>query len=561
MDDSNDLFEPLQVDIEVPYSARLKQCQRSPNIGLIVGLVAVAAAGLIYWQVSHTSDLKTQLPSNKVVVGSPVANPKERHPALAAPHEQQSLEPVDHESSVSPDAAKAPLVDSEKVAMQEAPEATAIRDFPTTPLIEPDADKTTAPTQNSPETSSKVKEKNPKKANQKTSGPAENEFSAPPFGSTPLAGNDPDPEHLPWAITKLTELVRQVREANLECTTIARDCRPLITEKINLHAEVAKKQLLAAAADIKVNNLDPQLKILSQRVRFSNVGLLLNAQEDELRAQRDAAARTRDTNVAEIDNHRARIGQLQETLNYSSIKFKRRWDELNDCRKQWLEICRPHDKYARADFEGARRVTDEWLRVDSLWMDAYCWSALCAYELGEYLPAKERIEAAEKLRTEVLMQVRPIRLIEAMQGLIAIQQPAQRSKSAAILQRAMTNLDKDDWQTPFVAGRAAVELGRQDAKAKAYFERALKINPECQYAKYWLGLLQTTSTETRVRDLDGGIALLESTWSFSRKQSWRIGVALARAYEAADRGPAASRQWKTTLDLVPVSERSKLNLK
>lgn len=194
-------------------------------------------------------------------------------------------------------------------------------------------------------------------------------------------------------------------------------------------------------------------------------------------------------------------------------------------------------------------------------MDAHCWSALCAYELGEFLPAKERIETAEKLRMEVLRQVRPLPLIEAMQGLIGIQQPSQRSKSSNMVQKAMTHVKDADWQTHFVAGRVAFELGRQDTKAKAYFERALKINPDCQYAKYWLGYLQTTSTETRVRDLDAGIALLESTWSFSAKQSWRIGVALARAYDAAGRELAASRQWKTTLELVPISERSNLKLK
>jgi hypothetical protein len=561
MDDPNFVFQPLEAEVEMPYSARLKQCKRSRNIGPFVGVIAVCVAGLIYWQVSNSSDSKTKLPANRGVAESPVAIPKEGHAALAVRHQAQPLEPVDHESSLSPDAATAPLVDSDKLEMQEAPEATAGQDSSAAPLTDPDAEKTLVPTQKSPETPSKVKEKNPKKANQQSPGQNETELFGPPFGANPLADNEPDPDQQSWGIAKLAELVRQAREANTECTSIERDCRPLVTERSNLMVAATQKQLVAAAADIQVKNLDAQLNVLKQRVRFSNVGLLLNAQEDKLRAERDGYARTRDTNNAEAENHVARLAQLKETLQYSFIKFKRRWDELNDCRKRWLEICRPHDKYARADFEGARRVTDEWLQVDNLWMDAYCWSALCAYELGEFLPAKERIETAEKLRTEVLRQVRPIRLIEAMQGLIAIQLPAQRSKSASIVQKAMTNVDKDDWQTPFVAGRAAVELGRQDSRAKAFFERTLKINPDCQYAKYWLGHLQTTSTETRVRDLDAGIAMLESTWSFSGMQSWRIGVALARAYDAAGREPAASRQWKSTLELVPVSERSKLKLK
>jgi tetratricopeptide (TPR) repeat protein len=562
MDDSIYEFQPLETDTARSYSARLKQCKRSPNLGLFFGIIAAGAVGLFYWQVSKMPASGTELPANKVVAQSPIAIPKVDSPALVARHEKQALEPLAQEASLNPDSATDSVDVSEKLAIQESADTAIVQDSPQpAPSIEPDVENKSGPTQKSPESPAKVKETNRKKVNQKGPEQSENDLFGPPFSATPLAANEPDPDQLPVGTAKLTELVRQAREANAECVTLAQECRPVVVEIANLRAVVALKRVAAAQADIEVKALDPQLAILSQRVRFSNVGRLLNAQEDQLRAARDKQAGIRDRCNAEADAHSARIGQLSETVQYSRIKFKRRWDDLNFCRKDWLEICRPHDKYARADFEGAKRVTDEWLTVDTLWMDAYCWSALCAYELGEYLPAKERIETAEKLRTEVLGQVRSVRFIEAMQGLVAIQQPAQRSKSTGMIQKAMTNVDKDDWQTPFVAGRAAVELGHQDSKAKAYFERALKINPDCEYARYWLGHLQATSTEARVRDLDAGIAMLESTWSFSRKRSWRVGVALARAYDAANRGPAANSQWKATLELVPVSERSKLNVK
>jgi tetratricopeptide (TPR) repeat protein len=567
MNDSNDTFQPLEAEVEVPYSVRMKQRKKSPSIGLFVGIIAAVAAGLVYWQVSNTSNsklapiAKTVLPANKAAAESPVAVPKSENPILAERQDEQPLDPSDQESLHDPDVATNRLVDSEKLRMQEDPDMFVAKDSTPPPSsTEPETGKKSTVTQKPLETPSKVKEKN-KKANAKDSGQNENELFGPPFGALPLPGNSPDPEDLPVGKSKMDELVRQAREANTECTTIERDCRPLFIEKSSLLADIAKRLPVAAAADIVVKDREPRLKILSQRVRFSNADYGLNDEEDKLRAQRDEAAHTRDTNIAEIKNHQARLGQLDETLQYSFVKFKRRWDELNDCRKSWLEICRPHDKYARADFEGAKRVTDEWLQIDNLWIDAYCWSALCAYELGDFALAKERIEAVEKLRIEVLRQVRPLPLIEATQGLIAIQQPGQRAKSSGMVQKAITHVKDTDWQTPFVAGRAAVELGRQDAKAKAYFERALKIDPECQYAKYWLGHLQTTSTETRVRDLDAGIALLESTWSFSGEQSWRVGVALARAYDAANRQSDASRQWETTLKLVPTSERAKLKLK
>jgi hypothetical protein len=146
-----------------------------------------------------------------------------------------------------------------------------------------------------------------------------------------------------------------------------------------------------------------------------------------------------------------------------------------------------------------------------------------------------------------------------MQGLVALQTQGQKSKSAGLVQKAISRADKDsDWQTYFIAGRASEETGRLDGKAKVFLERALKIDPDCHQAAYFLGRLQTTSSEKSVRDVDAGIKLLESAWSRTGKRSWRIGFALVKAYDAGKRDSDATRQWEATLALAPVRVHEQL---
>ena len=58
--------------------------------------------------------------------------------------------------------------------------------------------------------------------------------------------------------------------------------------------------------------------------------------------------------------------------------------ELAKCRKQWLDIRTPQEKYGRADYECFKVVNDDWLRIDGLWPQAFSWGALVAYEFADY---------------------------------------------------------------------------------------------------------------------------------------------------------------------------------
>jgi tetratricopeptide (TPR) repeat protein len=202
---------------------------------------------------------------------------------------------------------------------------------------------------------------------------------------------------------------------------------------------------------------------------------------------------------------------------------------------------------------------DDWLRIDGLWPQAFCWGALCAYELGDYEKAAEWSEKADQLRVEIFQSRKPWAQIEALQGLIALNTPGQRSRSMGFIQKAMSHADKvKDWETHFVAGRTLAENERQASRAKAYLEKALAIKPSCLCAKYWLARLQTTSADKSVQDVAAGTKLLESLWSRTGKRSWRISFALVRAYDAAERTADSDRQWATTLAMAPAGKHAEL---
>jgi tetratricopeptide (TPR) repeat protein len=266
------------------------------------------------------------------------------------------------------------------------------------------------------------------------------------------------------------------------------------------------------------------------------------------------------SNSNEINLRQPKLTALNIALKPLDDRLIKLWQELNSCRKQWLDLRVPHEKYARSDFEQLKIVIDDWLRIDGLWPDAFCWGALCAYELGDYEKAEQLVASADKIRTEVLGSRKTWSQVEALQGLIACRATGQRGKSVGFIEKAMGHVDqKKDWVTHFVAGRAASEHERLATKAKAYFDRALKIKPNSLCVKYHMALLQTTSGNKSVLDVAAGTKLLESVWSRTGKRSWRMSFALVKAYDAAKHKADADNQWEATLALAPPSKHAELN--
>jgi tetratricopeptide (TPR) repeat protein len=377
-----------------------------------------------------------------------------------------------------------------------------------------------------------------------------------------VVGSDeytPDPDETPEGQARLVVITNRAKELYREYDVIERERRPLAGQRDIIGGEMYQLGTRLNQVSAAIRQTNTNIAELQSQISVSNNNDLKNQLRAEQQSLGALQAEGQGCSNA-INARRPKFDALCIAIKPLDNRLQKMWAELNDCRKQWLEIRVPNEKYARSDFELLKSVLNDWLIVDGLWPDAFCWGALCSYELGDFDRADELIEKADKIRTNVLGSRKTWSQIEALQGLVYYRLPRQQRKSVSSLEKAMSHVDKEDWVTPFIAGRAAAEPDRKKAaKAKAYFERALKTKPNCIYASFHLAVLQTTTDEKAVRDVPAGLKVLESLWTRTGKRSWRMSVALAKAYDAANRKGDANRQWETALALAP--ERNRANLR
>lgn len=369
-----------------------------------------------------------------------------------------------------------------------------------------------------------------------------------------------DPDDTPEGQARLNEVVRRAKEIYREYENIERERRPLAGPRDVMVGEMLQLATGINQANATIIQLNKQIADLNnQMVVTNNAGL-----KSEI-ASRQATISVLQQRIqfsnSEIAARQPKVAALNAQIKPLDDRLRKLWEELNACRKQWLELRVPVDKYNRADFERLKIVIDEWLRVDGLWPQAFCFGALCAFEMGDYEKASDLVERADKLREEVIYSRREWPQILALRGLVTFRAAGQRSRASTILQKAISSLEKTkdtDWETSFVIGRALADKDGQESRAMAFFERTLKIKPNCLCAKHWMSRIQTTTSNKKIQDLEGGIKLLESVWSRTGKRSWRISFDLVRAYDNAKRKDAADQQWEVTLRLAPSNEHADL---
>jgi tetratricopeptide (TPR) repeat protein len=371
-----------------------------------------------------------------------------------------------------------------------------------------------------------------------------------------------DLDDTPDGKQRLQDVTNRAREIFRERDVVERDRRPIAGPRDVLFGEIVQFNQTIA---------------LAQQNIMMNTNLIADLQEahDSANGNERAGYKAR---IAEVQNSirldgitigncqgqiRSRMPRL-EALNNQIRPLDERlaklWGELNNCRKQWLEIRQPQKKYAHADFESLKRVLDDWLRIDGMWPEAFCWAALCAYELGDTESAWNHVEKAGEIRQELRWH-KSWAHGEALRGLIGYKIRAVKSKAAGFLQSAQIHANKNkksDWLTYFLVGRANFENDKQASTALANFEKALKIHPNEACVKYWYGRLQTTTTSPKVRDVKAGTAMLENLWDRSAKKSWRLSVALVLAYDAGKQPAKANAKWELTLQLAPKAEHATL---
>jgi tetratricopeptide (TPR) repeat protein len=320
-----------------------------------------------------------------------------------------------------------------------------------------------------------------------------------------------------------------------------------------------RQRLLQSQAMTAVT--ERQIALLENQLQFSagSETKELRSQQGRLRSSVNSLVKKISSDRKLIEDRATQIRALNPQIASLDQRMQRLDEELAESRKQWLEIRQPMEKYSRGDFEGLRRVLDDWLILDGQWPEAYAWAALCAYELDAMDSAADYLEKARRLGTDPSRSKKLPSQLEALTALIRRQQPGQAAKAESALANALRLADKNsDWETYFLLGRCYFERADDGVRAKSHFERALAIRPTADCAKLWLARLQTTSTVPAVRDVYGGTTSLEQLWEKHGRSSWRLASFLAEAYSAAQRPVDAEAMWKTASELAPANQNVRL---
>lgn len=360
---------------------------------------------------------------------------------------------------------------------------------------------------------------------------------------------------------QLKEILAKTKDVFEQRMSVDDERRPLVLTRDRLVGEVV--QLNQGIAQLQQGIQQAQIQIRNLNASLSNNNVNAQDVRDQIETIQDKVFLANESILnqqEEITERTPEINALNSQIGPLDAELLKLWAELNECRKQWLEVRNPQEKYAHGNFEALRQSIDEWVLLDSLWPEAFCWAALSNYELGEYQMAWEQVERATELR-QVLRLPKPWAQGDALRGLIAAKLPDRRGKASNFLLSANTAVSRDknsSWVVLFLLGRAACENEKTEAKAKTYFERSLKIRAESPCVKYWLGrLLSIASTET-VRDTDAGIKTLEELWQGSPKNSWRLAHQLVLAYDGAKREAEAKATWDLLANLAPKDELENL---
>lgn len=394
--------------------------------------------------------------------------------------------------------------------------------------------------------------------------PPEKPLEEVDFGSAPIRLRDGDtPSELdatPEGRERLADLESRAKEIFKDRDRVERELRPLIIPRDRLLGEVTLLNQGILNAQQAIVQGQNQLRNLLQQPKNANNEEALNNQIQNVENQIRLANNAITINQEEIAERTPEINALNLQIQPLHGRLLKLWVELNGFRTQWLEIRQPQSKYAHGNFEGLKQVIDDWVLIDGLWPEAFCWAALTNYELGNYEEAWTNVERAAELR-KTLRLSKAWAQGEALRGMIAAQLPDRRGKAAGHLQSAQLYVNKDkntNWQVFFLIGRAVVENDKQAAKARTNFDKALKINPDATCVKYWNAHLQITTTTGTVRDVAAGIKTLEELWEKSTKQSWRLAQELVLAYDAAYRKADADKTWQVVLELAPQAKHAEL---
>jgi hypothetical protein len=226
-------------------------------------------------------------------------------------------------------------------------------------------------------------------------------------------------------LDRLQEIEELARRLSSERDAVARERRPfalrrdeMLGEMTQARGRMARNQIAAVAAGRQITQLENQIKLLSgsEARQLQSLRSRLQSQFNSLVRELKADGKLLDDRATQVNALNLQMSSLEQRMHSLN-------EELSECRNQWLRIQQPLEKYSHGDFEGLRRVLDDWLVLDSQWPEAFGWAALCAYELDEIDAAANYVKKAEALRWALTGSKRKWPHLEALTALIYQKQP------------------------------------------------------------------------------------------------------------------------------------------
>ena len=350
---------------------------------------------------------------------------------------------------------------------------------------------------------------------------------------------------------KVDGLINQAREIYGRRARLVEQRRPLEVEREQLATRIAKLVMLQKEAVVALQAMNRRAQQMSETIQMANnQGVdTFNMQLEFDRLQRDIARHQRamKSNETAIDVGARDLKTIEGQIAPINTDLSRLWSDLENIRRQWVDIRQPARKFAYGDYEALSQAVNDWHQVDGLWLTGFYWKALCASELGDVAEAEEHINKAEEIRTKELGQTDPVADAEAVIGLVHTKMGGKYAIRAKerLAKAGRLNTKRPNWFVNFVVGRCYLDREADAARARTEFEKSLKAEPDNPCARVWLARLQTTTKKDGVRDVAAGTKVLEAMWTDSGRHSPRLGQFLADAYEASGRKEEAESLRKT----------------
>lgn len=377
----------------------------------------------------------------------------------------------------------------------------------------------------------------------------------------PPAAGDPDPfdaDATPEGKLRLREIEGRAKEIYERRQQVEQERRPMAVRRDTMRVDASQAAERLKQMQREALGFERLISQLDQQIRWTTGSLRkdLQVQQGRHKASLTTLQRKMAADRKRMDGRTAEIHGLNGPLSEFDERLRQCDEELSECRRQWLGIRRPLEKYSRCDFEALRRVLDDWLVMDGLWPEAFAWAALCAYELNDIEAAASYLDNAQRLRERLAGSKKRWGQLEALRALVYRRLRGQSAKAQAAAARAIGAADRESsWETFFLLGRYYSDRPDDGLRAASCFQRALAIQPAADCARLWLARLQTSSTLPAVRDLRAGTAILEELWEKSGRKSWRLASFLAEAYFAGHQVDEAAAMWRTAIELAPAEFR------